>query len=258
MRSHSPRHLKQEQNLVQAVASRRGVAVAAASAAIVPAAMTEAQAAPAAPKAAVATVKPAAAKHAINVKTTGVVVLHYGSTGNYVRVLQQRLHIYVDGHFGPRTRAAVIAFQARHGLYRDGSVGPVTWRALGGFPGGGSSTGGGTSRGGASSSAVISVAKRYIGVPYVWGGSTPRGFDCSGFVQYVFHKVGKNLPRTASAQQAIVRRVSSPSSGDLFFTGWPAHHVGFYVGNGLALDARSPGTRIQIHTLWGAHNFGRA
>ena len=254
MVSHQPRHLKQQPNALQAVAGRRGVAIAATAAAVTPVAMSEANAAPVAATPVAAAPAPAAAvPSTIGIKTAGAVTVRYGSTGYYVRVLQQRLGVYADGVFGWRTRTAVINFQARKGLVRDGVVGAATWSALGGFPGGST---GGTSRSFAGSS-IVGVAKRYIGVPYVWGGSTPRGFDCSGYTQYVYRQVGKYIPRTASAQQAVTRRVSTPGSGDLFFTGWPAHHVGIYVGNGLAIDARKPGTTIQIHTLWGVHNYGR-
>lgn len=252
MGSYKPRHLKQESSVIKSLAGRRGVAVAASAAAIVPATMTEAHAAPVAAKPVVAAVAPKAAPAAI--KTATVVTLAYGSRGYYVKVLQQRLGISADGIFGAGTKRAVINFQARKGLVRDGIVGAATWRALGGFPGATATT---TSRS-SSRASVASVAKRYIGVPYRWGGSTPAGFDCSGFVQYVFRQVGVSLPRTASQQQRVVARVSSPSTGDLFFNGWPASHVGIYLGNGLAIDARHPGTTIQIHTLWGSSNFGRA
>jgi LysM repeat protein len=78
--------------------------------------------------------------------------------------------------------------------------------------------------------AVIDEAKKYIGVPYVWGGSTPSGFDCSGLVNYVFNKVGVSVPRTVETLWAAEKPVSTPNPGDLVFfdinqTG-TATHVG--------------------------------
>lgn len=95
----------------------------------------------------------------------------------------------------------------------------------------------------ASGAAVVSIARRYIGVPYVSGGSTPAGFDCSGFTQYVFAQVGISLPRTSSAQRYAGRVVSAAEArpGDLI---WGPGHVGIYTGNGNHIAARSPGTAL--------------
>jgi len=95
----------------------------------------------------------------------------------------------------------------------------------------------------ASGAAVLSIARRYIGVPYVSGGSTPAGFDCSGFTQYVFAQVGISLPRSSSAQRYAGRVVSAAEArpGDLI---WAPGHVGIYTGNGNHIAARSPGTAL--------------
>jgi len=95
----------------------------------------------------------------------------------------------------------------------------------------------------ASGAAVLSIARRYIGVPYVSGGSTPAGFDCSGFTQYVFAQVGISLPRTSAAQRYAGRVVSAAEArpGDLI---WAPGHVGIYTGNGNHIAARSPGTAL--------------
>jgi len=95
----------------------------------------------------------------------------------------------------------------------------------------------------ASGAAVLSIARRYIGVPYVYGGSTPAGFDCSGFTQYVFAQVGISLPRSSSAQRYAGRVVSAAEArpGDLV---WGPGHVGIYTGNGNHIAARSPGTAL--------------
>ncbi|KRN79235.1 NlpC/P60 family protein [Fructilactobacillus lindneri] len=95
-----------------------------------------------------------------------------------------------------------------------------------------------------NASAIINTGKQYVGTPYVWGGTTPAGFDCSGFVQYVFGKNGINLPRVASDQYAAVQHISSDEAqaGDLvFFNDGSIYHDGIYLGNGLMLDAQNRG-----------------
>jgi peptidoglycan DL-endopeptidase CwlO len=99
-----------------------------------------------------------------------------------------------------------------------------------------------------SANAVIANAKQYLGVPYVWGGSTPSGFDCSGFVSYVYRSVGISLPRTSSAQQNVGTRISlnQLQPGDLVFRGSPAYHVGIYIGGGQYIHAPQTGDVVKI------------
>lgn len=83
---------------------------------------------------------------------------------------------------------------------------------------------------------IIATAKQYIGVPYLWGGATPSGFDCSGFVQYVFKKHGITLPRTSKEQYTVGTYVSRANLkvGDLVFfntSGSGISHLGIYIGN---------------------------
>jgi len=105
----------------------------------------------------------------------------------------------------------------------------------------------------AMSERVVQYAKRFIGVRYVYGGSSPRsGFDCSGFVRYVYAHFGVSLPHSSYAQFGDGRRVSRSSlrPGDLvFFDG--VGHVGLYVGNGRFIHAPHTGTRVRIETLAG-------
>lgn len=112
------------------------------------------------------------------------------------------------------------------------------------------STSGSTSTvtGSASAQAIIAEAKKYLGVPYVWGGSTPSGFDCSGFTSYVFRKSGISLPRTSRAQQNIGTQVSlsNVQPGDLVFMGKPAYHVGIYIGGGQWIHAPQTGDVVKI------------
>ncbi|MDK1717880.1 LysM peptidoglycan-binding domain-containing protein [Dellaglioa algida] len=104
-----------------------------------------------------------------------------------------------------------------------------------------------------SASKVISVAKAYIGTPYVWGGSTPSGFDCSGFTQYVFAKVGINLNRNTIGQESNVTKKSTAAAqpGDLLFWGaqGSTYHVGIYLGGGQYIAAPEPGQNVKVGTL---------
>ncbi|MCL2403523.1 MAG: NlpC/P60 family protein [Coriobacteriia bacterium] len=100
---------------------------------------------------------------------------------------------------------------------------------------------------------VVNIARRYIGTPYQWGGSTPAGFDCSGFTSYVFRQVGVNLPRTSRAQIGVGQRVSRADlqPGDLVFFGNPIHHVGIYVGGGSIIHATTPGDTVRVAPIHG-------
>ena len=109
-----------------------------------------------------------------------------------------------------------------------------------------------------SASGVVNIARGLLGIPYVYGGSTPAGFDCSGFTQYVFGKAGISIPRTASAQQRAATRVSSPKPGDLVFFGSPAWHVGIYTGNGKMIDSPRSGKSTSERSVFsGVSGYGR-
>ncbi len=95
--------------------------------------------------------------------------------------------------------------------------------------------------------AVLEIAARYVGVPYVYGGSTPDGFDCSGFVQYVYAQLGISLPRSSGAYYNVGVRVTEPLPGDIIVS---PGHVGIYAGNGLQIDAPRPGKTIQFRAIW--------
>jgi len=99
---------------------------------------------------------------------------------------------------------------------------------------------------------VVGIAMHYLGVPYVWGGSTPRGFDCSGLVMYVYAQIGVSLPHSSYAQAAMGTPVSMSQlqPGDLvFFTG--ASHVGIYIGGGQFIHAPHTGDVVKISSLSG-------
>jgi cell wall-associated NlpC family hydrolase len=99
---------------------------------------------------------------------------------------------------------------------------------------------------------VVSIALQYLGVPYVWGGSTPTGFDCSGFTAWVYAQVGVSLPHNAAAQYSYGVPVdrSQLQPGDLvFFDG--LGHVGLYVGGGSFIHAPHTGDVVKISSLSG-------
>ncbi len=96
--------------------------------------------------------------------------------------------------------------------------------------------------------AVLEIAARYVGVPYVYGGGTPDGFDCSGFTSYVFAQLGVTLPRSSSAQGSVGTVVAATDArpGDLMW--WPGH-VAIYAGGSLQIDASQPGTTVQFRPI---------
>ncbi len=108
---------------------------------------------------------------------------------------------------------------------------------------------------------VVGIAMGYLGVPYVWGGSTPRGFDCSGFVAYVFAQIGVSLPHSSYAMYGMGTPVSISElqPGDLvFFAG--ASHMGIYIGGGQFIHAPHTGDVVKISSLSGYYssNFAGA
>lgn len=107
-------------------------------------------------------------------------------------------------------------------------------------------------------SNVVETARQFLGVPYVWGGTTPAGFDCSGLVQYVYGLHGVSLPRTDAAQKAAGTVIDPDQAqpGDLV---WHPGHIGIYAGNGMVIHAPRPGKSVEIIPLqyFGAVTFVR-
>ncbi|HWX08342.1 MAG TPA: NlpC/P60 family protein [Gaiellaceae bacterium] len=105
---------------------------------------------------------------------------------------------------------------------------------------------------------VVGIAMRFLGVPYVWGGSSPSGFDCSGFVAYVYAQVGVSLPHYTGAQWGVgvpVARTDLQPGDLVFFDG--LGHVGIYIGGGQFIHAPHTGTVVQIASLdgWYTSNY---
>ena len=172
----------------------------------------------------------------------------------WVAPVQRALDVPVDGVYGPVTRAAVRAFQKRKGLIVDGVVGPQTLSALGiRQPSGGGGNGRHSHAHASRGARVVATAKRYLGTPYRWGGASPAtGFDCSGFVMYVYAKFGVSLPHNAAAQYDYGRPVSRAQlrPGDLvFFDG--LGHDGIYVGGGRFIHSPHTGDVVKISSLSG-------
>ena len=190
-----------------------------------------------------------------------------GSQGQEVRNIQRRLSsagykVKADGKFGSATTTAVKKFQAKKHLDVDGVVGPATYKALMGkpmpksavktvkkdasFTGIDDATVRWHKAGPISGTvkAITEEAKKYVGVPYQFGGTTPKGFDCSGFIQYVFNRKGIFLPRSADEQYSAGRKVSlnALEPGDLvYFTTYTSgiSHSGLYLGDGYFISATS-------------------
>ena len=186
-----------------------------------------------------------------------------GDQGDRVLAVQLRL---IDlgynvpkatGEFDARTARAVMTYQKQARLNQTGVVDEITWHFLMDYGKGGN-------YGKKDVTRLLNIALRFGGVPYVWGGETPTGFDCSGFVQYVFRQIGINLPRTADVQYELGRKVlqSELQPGDLVFfeTYEPgASHDGIYVGEGKFIAANS-GTGVAVVSLadpyWSARYLG--
>jgi cell wall-associated NlpC family hydrolase len=201
----------------------------------------------------------------------GVATVRRGSNGASVRTLQERLRAHgfnpgpIDGDFGPKTDAAVRAFQRAKGLVVDGIVGPKTWGALGGVHHAPAPAPAPSPGGNSQAQRFVDQAKRFLGQRYVWGGghasSTRVGVvDCSGLVLQAARLAGFNLDGTAATQQRRGHAVSMNAlrPGDLLFHGRPASHVGIYIGNGQAIHASSTQGKVVIVNLSSYRYFDSA
>ncbi len=169
-------------------------------------------------------------------------LLKQGMRGDAVKQLQQDLDImgyyyynYATGYFGSITTKSVMSYQKSRGLSVDGLVGPQTARQL-------------------KVDNILQWAKWHMGVPYVWGGASSSGFDCSGFTSYILSQNDIVIPRTAKEQWNVGTWVdkSQLKPGDLvFFTTYTSgpSHVGFYLGNNQFIHASSGAGKVLISDL---------
>lgn len=200
----------------------------------------------------------------VSAKATFSGLVKQGSRGSLVKQVQRKVGVSADGVFGPRTKSAVKHWQKRHGLVADGVVGSRTGTKMGLRSSTRSTRTSAPKRSSRTSTrsvtngSVLSTASRYVGSSYRSGGTSPSGWDCSGFTKYVFARHGKNLPRTAEQQRRSTTRVSSPRPGDLVFFGAPAWHVGIYAGNGKMFDAGNSRVDTTKRAIWtNAVTYGR-
>jgi cell wall-associated NlpC family hydrolase len=187
-----------------------------------------------------------------------VASLAQGASGADVSALQTNLRTLgyftypsITGYFGPITAKAVAQFQSAYALPVTGAADGVTRTAI--------------SRA-VLKKRLIADTYSYVGVPYVWGGTTPSGFDCSGFVYFMFNKFGVSMPRMTAAKlfgtgYAVSRSYLKP--GDLVFFSanrdGNVTHVGFYVGgNSFISSTRSAGIVVQSldNSYWGPRYVG--
>ncbi|TLS35602.1 peptidoglycan-binding protein [Pseudalkalibacillus caeni] len=175
-------------------------------------------------------------------------VLQLGMEGPLVTELQSKLkdagmfHQQPTGYFGPITEKAVKDFQQKYELPVTGVTSQEMWYVLNSLK----YTEEQPVKSNQSSFSIMDLvadAGDYIGVPYTWGGNTPeQGFDCSGFLVYVFKKQDVNLPRTMAQMWEVGKPVSSPSVGDIvFFETYKsgASHGGIYIGNNKFIHSGS-------------------
>ena len=189
--------------------------------------------------------------------------LKIGDKGWKVKIVQMKLNIIgmrtaETGNFSEDLEQMVKNFQRSKGLKVNGQIDDKTYQSIidEAFAREGIR--------GVSPFAIIRTAAMYKGVPYSFGGSTPKGFDCSGYVQYVFKKNSAVLPRTADVQllKGIFVTQRSLRPGDLvFFTTYEpgASHVGIYAGNGKFWNATSSqGVTLSSlnDTYWHTRYFG--
>jgi cell wall-associated NlpC family hydrolase len=158
----------------------------------------------------------------------------------------------VDGMAAVQSRISEI--QTRFAPPAAVAFGPVLAGQLGALRSASSFSGGDVpARVAAGLSPAVDVAQQFLGVPYVWGGASPAGFDCSGLVQYAYGQLGVELPRTAADQAQMGQPVASLAAarpGDLLAFHDPVDHIGIYAGNGLMVVAPKTGDVVKVQPVY--------
>ncbi len=184
-------------------------------------------------------------------------LLRFRDSGPTVKYVQRALHLGPDGYYGASTIRVLKKYQASWGLKVTGTTtretwSRLTWTAKRGLLYGskGSSTTTTTFR-----AKVLREAAKLKGTPYRYGGTTTRGFDCSGYTGYVYKKAGKKLPRTSRAQYSATKHISRASAkpGDLVFFksgGGGVYHVGIYAGGNMLWHSSKPGVPVRKAKIW--------
>lgn len=195
------------------------------------------------------------------------VVLKNGMSSGAVTQLQKDLKalgfmsINPTGYFGDITKAAVIKFQKKYDLTTDGIAGPQTLAKIDKLSGRPKTLSRGDTR--STGQKITDYAKKFLGVDYVWGGASPKGFDCSGFVKYVYSKFGITLNRVSAdqAKQGTTVKKANLKAGDLVFFDTNGgrdriNHVGLYIGSGKFIQASSGHSGVVISTISGGFYSG--
>jgi peptidoglycan DL-endopeptidase CwlO len=150
-------------------------------------------------------------------------------------------------------QSRITEIESRFGIATRVSFGAVLANQLGGVRTASSFSGEVPNRLPAGLSPAIDLAQQHLGVPYVWGGESPSGFDCSGLVQYVYGQLGVSLPRVAADQARVGQPVASLAEarpGDLIAFGDPVDHIGIYAGNGLMVVAPKTGDVVKVQAIY--------
>ncbi len=221
----------------------------------------------------VAAAKPAATpkppKYSASTSLSYSRVLKHGSRGSDVKALQTGLKklghykMSVDSVFGNGAKNAVMSFQRSQGLSVDGIAGKATINTLNNVLSGKTKAGKPSSApapsrsnsGKSTSINIVNTAKKYLGSRYVYGGTSPSGFDCTGFTQYVYKQMGISIPRTTTSQAYIGKSLSKSQlqAGDLIifnntYRAGPSH-AGIYIGNGQFIHAANPSKGVRTDSI---------
>jgi peptidoglycan endopeptidase LytE len=194
------------------------------------------------------------------IHASSIKVMSNGMRGDSVALLQKDLKqlgfmsVNPTGYYGDITETAVKNLQKKYNLKIDGIAGPQTLGKIDNLLGRKTTTSrGSTSR---SAQSIITYSKKFLGVRYVWGGSTAKGFDCSGFVKYVFKHFGISLNRTSRSQasQGLKVKKANLKAGDLVFFDTNGglnriNHVGIYIGGGKFIHSSSSHKGVVISSL---------